>query len=120
MPPTKRELYKLRTTNPLKCQEKVIMRKKSVAYEKGLFQPYPKGTLGYDLFRVINEQILPDTVLDVMVGWGSGVINKLRLKRRDPETMKIVTMNKLLNRCGYKLAIVKMNEDDDAEEKQGS
>lgn len=113
MPPTKRKPDMTKPAS-IRYNEHAVMRKKSVAYRQGLYQPYPKGTFGHELFRIINEQGLPDVILGRMTGFGDTVINKLRLKTRDPSTMKMATLNKLLNRCGYKLWPVPMTEEEES------
>jgi hypothetical protein len=93
---------------PVKTQanQKIIMRKK----QKALYQPYPKGTFEYDLFRVINAQGLPDVVLSQMCGLSGSAICNWRTKLRRPRDLP--TIQKILSRCGYRLKIEAKDEQD--------
>jgi|GEM_PF-5618923 len=84
--------------------QKAILRKKQ--YGKGIYQPYPRGTFEHDLFRMINSQGMPDTILGTMCGIGDSTINKWRCKRRPPTS--IPTIQKLAQRCGYRLTLVRV------------
>jgi len=88
-----------------KANERAVMRKKT---RKAVYQPYQRGTFEYDLFRVINEQGMPDVVLSKMCGLSGSAICNWRTKFRKPRDLP--TVKKLLQRCGYRLAIVHVEE----------
>lgn len=87
------------------ASKRAVMRKKT---RKAVYQPYQRGTFEHDLFRVINEQGMPDVVLSKMCGLSGSAICNWRTKLRTPRDLP--TVKKLLNRCGYRLAIVPIEE----------
>jgi hypothetical protein len=83
-----------------------ILRKKRVAQ----YNPFRRGTFDHAFCSMVNEQGIPDAILGEMLGLSSGYFNHWRLGRFKMNNRE--TIEKIAKRCGYRLALVRLEEDE--------